>query len=116
MKRESLVAVYTLVGGALGAAIAVALPIWTVFWTDAGEHMPLWDAFGSGSELSRYPDTYFFPLSVAVILIGVGLFVGRKLGKGVAVGMVQHGYCKSCGYNLTGNGSGVCPECGTSTP
>jgi len=21
--------------------------------------------------------------------------------------------CKSCGYNLTGNTSGVCPECGT---
>ena len=21
--------------------------------------------------------------------------------------------CKSCGYNLTGNQSGVCPECGT---
>ncbi len=23
------------------------------------------------------------------------------------------GHCKSCGYNLTGNVSGVCPECGT---
>ena len=26
---------------------------------------------------------------------------------------VQPGFCKSCGYNLTGNISGVCPECGT---
>jgi hypothetical protein len=25
------------------------------------------------------------------------------------------GYCKSCGYDLTGNVSGVCPECGTRT-
>ena len=25
------------------------------------------------------------------------------------------GHCKSCGYNLTGNISGVCPECGTGT-
>jgi predicted Zn-ribbon and HTH transcriptional regulator len=24
------------------------------------------------------------------------------------------GHCQSCGYNLTGNVSGVCPECGTS--
>jgi len=23
--------------------------------------------------------------------------------------------CESCGYNLTGNVSGVCPECGTPT-
>jgi hypothetical protein len=24
------------------------------------------------------------------------------------------GHCRICGYNLTGNVSGVCPECGTS--
>jgi hypothetical protein len=23
------------------------------------------------------------------------------------------GFCKECGYNLTGNVSGICPECGT---
>lgn len=26
------------------------------------------------------------------------------------------GHCPSCGYNLTGNESRVCPECGTGTP
>jgi hypothetical protein len=26
------------------------------------------------------------------------------------------GCCPSCGYNLTGNTSGVCPECGTAIP
>lgn len=25
----------------------------------------------------------------------------------------EAGHCKQCGYNLTGNVSGVCPECGT---
>ncbi len=25
----------------------------------------------------------------------------------------HHGACVTCGYNLTGNVSGVCPECGT---
>jgi hypothetical protein len=28
----------------------------------------------------------------------------------------RNGACKACGYNLTGNVSGVCPECGTPTP
>jgi hypothetical protein len=26
---------------------------------------------------------------------------------------LQPGHCSACGYNLTGNVSGVCPECGT---
>jgi len=25
----------------------------------------------------------------------------------------QPGHCAQCGYNLTGNVSGICPECGT---
>lgn len=28
----------------------------------------------------------------------------------------QLNHCRSCGYNLTGNVSGVCPECGTPIP
>jgi hypothetical protein len=28
---------------------------------------------------------------------------------------VREGLCLSCGYDLTGNTSGMCPECGTST-
>jgi hypothetical protein len=25
---------------------------------------------------------------------------------------IFHGYCQKCGFNLTGNTSGICPECG----
>ena len=27
----------------------------------------------------------------------------------------RHGLCSACGYNLTANVSGVCPECGRAT-
>lgn len=27
---------------------------------------------------------------------------------------IPRGHCQKCGYDLTGNASGVCPECGTS--
>lgn len=26
---------------------------------------------------------------------------------------IPPGHCQKCGYNLTGNASGICPECGT---
>jgi len=29
---------------------------------------------------------------------------------------IPPGHCQNCGYNLTGNVSGVCPECGVSAP
>jgi predicted amidophosphoribosyltransferase len=29
---------------------------------------------------------------------------------------IPPGHCQSCGYNLTGNVSGICPECGKPCP
>lgn len=37
------------------------------------------------------------------------LWLGYLLGRG---GRYQSGQCQDCGYNLRGNVSGVCPECG----
>ncbi len=47
-----------------------------------------------------------FPLGA----LGAGLIVGASLRRPKAE---ARGACLSCGYNLTGNVSGVCPECGT---
>ena len=44
--------------------------------------------------------------------IGVGLAVALWPGRRHH----RRGTCRACGYDLTGNASGVCPECGTPVP
>lgn len=48
---------------------------------------------------------------VCIVAIGV-----RAIVKRVREAREREGLCESCGYNLTGNTSGVCPECGTAVP
>jgi hypothetical protein len=47
---------------------------------------------------------------VAAIVTPV-LWAATRLPRKAAV--KPKGVCEKCGYNLTGNASGVCPECGT---
>jgi hypothetical protein len=49
------------------------------------------------------------PSVVAASLLALGEYHGWRLA-----GM--EGACAKCGYNLTGNVSGRCPECGTVVP
>jgi rubrerythrin len=47
------------------------------------------------------------------VAIGAGVLVIALAGRRIAAkGMVDGIHCPGCGYNLTGNLSGVCPECG----
>lgn len=50
----------------------------------------------------------FASLVVNVTLVSVATFLRRWLYPIHPVG-----HCQTCGYNLTGNTSGTCPECGT---
>ncbi len=43
----------------------------------------------------------------------VGEFVGRRVEKNKRRKRRIDGLCENCGYDLTGNESGKCPECGT---
>jgi hypothetical protein len=67
-------------------------------------------------------------LGVVVVLAGVlrlsdaiargtGLSAWGWLGRVRRAELLEHrrhqGQCPRCGYDLTGNASGVCPECGT---
>ena len=57
----------------------------------------------------------------------LGLFIPLWLPFGIAViptailwsrdrRSVKTGHCPDCGYNLTGNESGICPECAAAVP
>jgi hypothetical protein len=51
-----------------------------------------------------------FPLGVAVLLVSAYPLVAvlqRLFGRRIPVG-----HCRNCGYNLTANVTGICPECG----
>ena len=54
---------------------------------------------------SRSAGTGFILLGMAVLIQASKKHAGSR-----------HGFCSACGYNLTGNASGVCPECGTQIP
>ena len=49
-----------------------------------------------------------------IIVVGVYAFLGALIGAliGTRGRKPKPGYCLKCGYDLTGNESGKCPECG----
>ena len=51
-------------------------------------------------------------LVVALILVPVGLMFVANLRQNRQHRRLTRGLCVRCGYDLTGNVSGVCPECG----
>lgn len=65
------------------------------------------------------PDVVFLVKDVVLIALGIGLFWGshglaRVWSRLRYAGLRrQMGLCIHCGYDMTGNVSGVCPECGT---
>ena len=63
-------------------------------------------------QIVRFPmglRVWFVPLWIPLVAIGIPtrvmFFLDRR--------RIPPNHCHKCGYNLTGNVSGVCPECGT---
>lgn len=79
----------------------------------ATQHIPYLPKLTSGvpqSMRTRLPqDVVLIPSWLpASVLAFVGLFVSRRF-----VRRERMGLCQQCSYDLTGNVSGKCPECGT---
>ena len=74
---------------------------------------PLWD-YALNSPVMEIALTV---ACVAISVLAWGYIAGRITGVVIArrkgIVKIVKGFCSVCGYNLTGNASGVCPECGT---
>lgn len=56
--------------------------------------------------------SFVLPLWIPFLIVGVPTLFFFWRGRRA----VLQGHCRSCGYNLTANTTGVCPECGTCIP
>ena len=66
----------------------------------------------------RHPGESFFEMSIplAYVVAVTALLPAWWLWKRTRQPIHQRILCGHCGYDLTGNTSGVCPECGTPVP
>jgi hypothetical protein len=55
----------------------------------------------------------FLTIVLKVVLHGIEKVIAILSGADNQRKRGEAGFCLTCGYNLTGNTSGVCPECGT---
>ena len=55
----------------------------------------------------------FLRMAVCLLLVWDILDMLRTMAGVMRAQLIAAGICRRCGYDLTGNTSGVCPECGT---
>ncbi len=93
--------------------------VFTIAWADdVIQPTPVWWAERGGTGASWYwlvPNIHRIrntlviqlPLLSLAIIAGLITLLSRRAAR-----EPQPGHCQGCGYNLAGNTTGVCPECG----
>ena len=56
------------------------------------------------------------PVWLGFALIGVSMYMTAWMHALLQQRRIGQGFCPTCSYDLTGNTSGTCPECGTTIP
>jgi len=103
------------VGIGIGVLFAAILPVWpaVLAGNDFGRAYTLWTALPT----MEVEWSLLLPAGLTVIFAFGGAFVGLSIAQRFederAARLASEGRCLRCGYMLTGNNSGVCPECGT---
>lgn len=83
------------------------------FWPYVGHgYLPPPDAKLSPASYRREYRVHI-PYWIPFVLCSIPLLIIVGINRGRCYYRKIHGLCISCGYNLTGNQSGGCPECGT---
>ena len=82
---------------------AVPLGHTSAFLHAVGLQMPSMRNYASSGILFHRWLPFWLPVIVTTIPTGVLVWLERRFPRG---------RCQTCGYDLTGNVSGVCPECG----
>jgi uncharacterized paraquat-inducible protein A len=83
----------------------------------AGSLLAVMDVTADSYAPSRFELARRVVRIVAVVMLAVMAFVSFPLRKQWdRKQRAKSGFCPTCRYNLTGNTSGICPECGTAVP
>jgi hypothetical protein len=71
-------------------------------------------ARGAFTHSKQFESVIFLDVPLWLVFFVFGAYPALVLTKGIVRRRRRkRGQCPKCGYNLTGNTSGVCPECGT---
>jgi hypothetical protein len=93
-------------------------------WTKRDQSSPQWARMGVAVQVLRFYRRSLYGKQVGTILLVIVPCWMIVTISGIAPSLwgvafarrscqKKSGRCTTCGYNLTGNTSGVCPECGT---
>jgi hypothetical protein len=71
------------------------------------------NSYRTRTETTIITREFYAPILVPVVVLGVCPVICLISARRRHARQRREGLCLSCGYNLTGNVSGICPECGT---